>query len=104
MTSSRRFARSIAGRRGNEPLLQRWRHRQAKATETSPPRWERVSRGPWLNAAELTRPWALIIDAGRVAGRCGALCVKALQHCQDAEVGLPIRLAASLARYIERGD
>ena len=49
---------ALAGRGGNEPLLERWRHRQ-----TGPVSWVRERRGPWTSAAELTRPWKQIIAA-----------------------------------------
>jgi integrase len=87
---------AIAGRRGSEPLLLRWRHRQVKATETSPPRWERISRGAWLNASELTRPWAFIVMR---AGLPADIVPYALRHSSIVRMlksGLPIRLAASL--------
>ena len=87
---------AVAGRRGNEPLLQRWRHRQAKATETLPPRWERVSRGPWLNAAELTRPWALVIERAGLPGRIVPYALRHSSIVRMLKSGLPIRLVASL--------
>jgi integrase len=87
---------AIAGRRGNEPLLERWKHRQAKATETLPPRWERVSRGPWLNASELTRPWALIVNRAVLPGDTVPYSLRHSSIVRMLKSGLPIRLAASL--------
>jgi len=46
----------LNGRKGHEPLLERWRHRQ-----TAPTVWERIERGPWKAAAELTRSWKEIV-------------------------------------------
>lgn len=47
---------AIAGRKGIEALLERWRHLQ-----TGPAEWVRDSRGAWKTAAELTRPWKRIV-------------------------------------------
>jgi integrase len=52
---------ALAGRKGHEPLLERWRYRQ-----TAPTVWERVERGPWKAAAELTRPWKAIVEAAKL--------------------------------------
>lgn len=87
---------AIAGRRGNDPLLERWKHRQAKATETLPPRWERVSRGPWLNASELTRPWASIVKHAVLPGDTVPYSLRHSSIVRMLRSGLPIRLAASL--------
>ena len=46
----------ITARRPNEPLLERWRHRQVPGTRAQPPHWVRDQRSPWLNASELVRP------------------------------------------------
>ena len=51
----------LHGRKGHEPLLERWRYRQ-----TTPTVWERVERGPWKAAAELTRPWKAIVRAAKL--------------------------------------
>ena len=87
---------AIAGRRGNDPLLERWKHRQAKATETLPPRWERVSRGAWLNASELTRPWALIVQRAALPADTVPYSLRHSSIVRMLRSGLPIRLAASL--------
>jgi integrase len=87
---------AVAGRRPNEPLLERWRHQQVKGTENSLPYWERASRGPWVNASELARPWSLIL---RWAGLPVDVVPYALRHSSIVRMlraGLPIRLVASL--------
>ena len=96
---------AIAGRRAKEPLLERWRHKQKKATEDQPPRWVRDGRGPWLNASELGRPWAKII---KLAGLPADTVPYALRHSsivRQLRSGLPVRLVAALhdtsARMIE---
>lgn len=63
---------ALAGRKGNEPLLERWRHRQ-----TGPVEWVRESRGPWKAAAELTRPWKRVVAA---AGLPSETIPYALRH------------------------
>ncbi|MEQ1943504.1 integrase [Mesorhizobium sp. VNQ89] len=96
---------AIAGRRGKEPLLERWRHKQEKATEDQPPRWVKSERGPWLNATELARPWSKII---KLAGLPADTVPYALRHSsivRQLRAGLPVRLVAALhdtsARMIE---
>ena len=87
---------AIAGRRSNAPLLERWRHQQTKGTEFAPPGWERLSRGPWLHATELARPWSLIL---RRAGLPADTVPYSLRHSSIVRMlkaGLPIRLVASL--------
>jgi integrase len=51
----------LAGRKGHEPLLERWRYRQ-----TAPTVWERVERGPWKSAAELARPWKRVVAEAKL--------------------------------------
>lgn len=96
---------AIAGRRAKEPLLERWRHKQEKASEGQPPRWVRDGRGPWLNASELGRPWAKIV---KLAGLPADTVPYALRHSsivRQLRAGLPVRLVAALhdtsARMIE---
>ena len=87
---------AIAGRRSNAPLLERWHHQQTKGTEFAPPSWERLSRGPWLHATELARPWSLIL---RRAGLPADTVPYSLRHSSIVRMlkaGLPIRLVASL--------
>ena len=42
----------VEGRGPGESLLERWRH-----VQVGPAEWKRDRRGPWTDAAELTRPW-----------------------------------------------
>ena len=87
---------AIAGRRGGEPLLQRWRHVQVKGTDTQPPRWVRDRRGPWLTSPELTRPWLEIVTR---AGLPADVVPYALRHSSIVRMlrtGLPNRLVAQL--------
>ncbi|TIT52064.1 MAG: hypothetical protein E5W72_10045, partial [Mesorhizobium sp.] len=87
---------AISGRRQGEPLLERWRHVQAKRTETQPPRWVRSTRGPWGAATELTRPWLEIVTR---AGLPSDVVPYALRHSsivRQLRAGLPVRLVAAL--------
>jgi integrase len=82
--------RATTGRKGNEPLLQRWRYRQV-----TPAKWERVARGPWKTASEMTRSWNRVVDA---AGLSGTIPY-ALRHTsivRGIRANLPIRLVAAL--------
>jgi integrase len=85
------LATSTTGRRGSEPLFLRPRWRQIGHAK-----WEKEGRAPWLTAAELTRPWALVIAR---AGLPAATVPYALRHSnivRGLRAGLPIRLVAAL--------
>lgn len=80
----------VEGREPAEPLLQRWHHRQIKATE-----WERVGRQPWKTPSEMTRWWNKAVEAAGVPG----VIPYALRHSsivRGLRVGVPIRLVAAL--------
>ena len=82
---------ATAGRKGPAPLLERWRSIQVKGAT-----WERDRRGPWVNASELTRPWAEII---KKAGLPTDTVPYALRHSsivRGLRAGLPVRLVAAL--------
>lgn len=86
---------AIAGRRGADPLLERWRHRQEPGDDGRP-RWVRDRRGPWLNASELSRPWQQIVTR---AGLPADVVPYALRHSsivRQLRAGLPVRLVAAL--------
>jgi integrase len=96
---------AIAGRRAKEPLLERWRHKQVKATDAEPTKWVRDGRGPWQTATEMQRPWLRILA---LAGLPADTVPYALRHSsivRQLRAGLPVRLVAALhdtsARMIE---
>lgn len=82
---------AVTGRAKDEPLLVRWRYKQAAGSI----RWERVSRGPWQTASELTRPWADI----RILAALPKVIPYGFRHSsivRGIRNGLPIRLVAAL--------
>lgn len=87
---------AIAGRRGAEPLFERWRHKQIAATETSPPRWTRDSRGPWLSPTELSRPWKLIAANAGLSADAVPYSLRHSSIVRQLRMGLPVRLVAAL--------
>lgn len=86
-----------AGRPGREPLLMRWHHRQVAGDREAGrlPTWERTKRRPWVNAAEMTRPWRATLDS---AGLPSNLVPYSLRHSsivRGLRAGLPVRLVAA---------
>lgn len=85
----------IEGRKGTDLLLERWRHRQAgHDRQTRRAIWERVSRGGWATASELTRPFAVVAKAADLEH----VIPYAFRHSsivRGIRVGLPIRLVAA---------
>jgi integrase len=83
---------AVAGRKGPQPLFERWRwRRQAK-----PMKWIRERRGSWTSAAELARPWKTILAK---AGLPDDTVPYALRHSsivRGLRAGLPVRLVAAL--------
>lgn len=80
-----------ARRSGSTAFLERWRHKQ-----TSPATWIRISRGPWHNATEMSRPWRRIIQ---IAGLPADIVPYALRHSsivRGLREMLPLRLVAAL--------
>lgn len=88
------------GRSNDAPLLERWRHKQV-----GPAKWERIGRGPWLNVAELRRPWIALTAKAGMPG----VIPYAMRHSsivRGIRANLPIRLVAAVhdtsAQMIER--
>jgi integrase len=81
---------AVVGRKGSEPLLQRWRHRQIAGRVGV---WERAERGPWQIASEM--PWSEIKER---AGMPDAIPY-AFRHSsivRGIRANLPLRLVAAL--------
>jgi integrase len=87
-----------AGRAGHEPLLMHWHHRQLKGDKQHgvAPRWERVDRRPWKDAAEMTRNWkATVIVAGLPASLV-PYCLRHSAIVRMLRAGLPVTLVAKV--------
>ena len=81
---------AVAGRKGSEPLLQRWRYRQVNATK-----WVRNSRAAWKTASEMTRDWRIVVAKAGLEG----VIPYALRHTsivRGIRANLPIRLVAAV--------
>jgi integrase len=80
----------VKGRKGQEPLLMRWVHRQV-----GPAEWERVERAPWAAAALMQRGWrkALVI-AG--VPHVEAYALRHSSIVRQLSEGLPVRVVAGL--------
>ncbi|MDO7843640.1 tyrosine-type recombinase/integrase [Sphingomonas immobilis] len=79
------------GRSPTATLLERWRHKQI-----APMTWERVDRGPWYTASEMSQLWKQTVVA---AGLPTSTIPYALRHSsivRGLRFGLPIRLVAAL--------
>ncbi|TQI75325.1 site-specific recombinase XerD [Bosea sp. AK1] len=90
----------IAGRRGHEPLLLRWAHKQK-----GPGLWERTHRAAWGLASEMLKGWNRALTSAGVA----YVEPYALRHSsivRGLTAGLPLRLVAAQhdtsAEMIER--
>lgn len=80
----------LAGRKGTERLLLRWRHVQVKGAE-----WVRDHRGPWQSASELARPWVEIVRTAELP----EVVPYSLRHSsivRGLRSNLPVRLVAAL--------
>ena len=80
---------AIEGRSPDVPLLERWYRKQI-----GPAEWERVERGPWKTASEMTRDWKKVVRALGLQG----VVAYSLRHSsivRGIRVGLPIRLVAA---------
>lgn len=86
----------MAGRKGSQPLLERWRHKQVAAENGALPSWVRDSRGPWWSSSELTRAWKQIIKRAGLSSDVVAYCLRHSSIVRMLKAGLPIRLVAEV--------
>jgi integrase len=85
-----KLAPLVAGRRGSEPLLERWGHKQIAATK-----WAKTDRRAWGESYEMLDGWR---DALKLAG-VGYVEPYALRHSSIVRMlraGLPVRVVAAL--------
>lgn len=85
------LALAIKGRKGEEPLLERWRHIQ-----TGPRQWTRDSRGPWQSAAEMARPLRAAATAAGLPASASSYSFRHSSIVRALREGLPVRLVAQL--------
>jgi integrase len=83
--------KATAGRKGSEPLFLRPRWEPV-----GPARWEKKDRGPWHSSAEITRPWAAIVEAAGLAAGTVPYCLRHSSIVRGLRAGLPLRLVAAL--------
>lgn len=88
----------VAGRRGHEPLLMRWHHKQVEGDKATGrlPAWERAERRPWTVASEMTRPWHATLTAAELPGDLVPLCLRHSSIVRGLRAGLPVRLVAAV--------
>lgn len=81
---------AVAGRKKAEPLFLRphWK-------KLAEPR-ERIGRGPWKVAAEITRPWQEIVKRAELPAGTVPYALRHSSIVRGIRAGLPIRLVASL--------
>jgi integrase len=82
---------ALAGRRGHEPLLLHWRHRQV-----GPVTWERVDRGPWATASAALRQWDRARTRAEAPPGTVMLCLRHSSIVRALSAGVPVRLVAAL--------
>ncbi len=80
---------AIEGRSPDAHLLERWNLKQI-----GPAEWERVDRGPWKTASEMTRTWNKLVKAAGLP-RVIAYSLRHSSIVRGIRVGLPIRLVAA---------
>jgi integrase len=82
---------AIKGRKGDELLLERWRH-----VQIGPAEWKRDRRGGWQSASEMARP---IRAAAAAAGLPASASSYSFRHSSIVRAlreGLPVRLVAQI--------
>ena len=82
---------ALTGRRGHEPLLLHWRHRQV-----GPIAWERVDRGPWATASAAVRLWDRARTRAEAPAGTVMLCLRHSAIVRGLSAGVPVRLVAAL--------
>jgi integrase len=93
-----RLLRVARGRPGHETLLLRWHHRQVAGNSNVglAPRWERVERRPWANAAALARPWDRILSRACLSSDLVPYCLRHSSIVRGLRAGLPVSLVAAV--------
>ena len=82
---------AIEGRADNEPLLERWTHRQV-----APMAWEHAERGPWNTASEMTKRWNKAVAMAALPPDTVPYALRHSGIVRGIRANLPIRLVAAL--------
>lgn len=86
-----RLSVCIEGRGNDEPLLERWHHRQI-----GPMKWERERRRAWGVAAEVIRPWQSAVERAGLPADTVSYALRHSSIVRGLTNGLPVRLVAAL--------
>lgn len=81
----------ITGRRSDAPLLERWRSRQI-----GPFIWERISRGSWQAASEMTRGWSRALASTTISPKTPPYALRHSSIVRSLRAGIPVRIVAAL--------
>jgi integrase len=89
---------AIAGRKGSDLLLMKWRMQQVPGDKSAgiPPMWRRDTRVGWLSAADLTRPWRKALSQAGLPPELTPYRLRDASVIRGLRVGLPVRLVAQL--------
>lgn len=86
-----RLKPALVGRKGHEPLLERSRHQQV-----APAEWRPVSRGAWISAPEMTRPWKAAIAKAGVSTDTDPYALRHSSIVRALRANVPVRIVAAL--------
>ncbi|TBW33441.1 integrase [Siculibacillus lacustris] len=81
---------ALVGRKGHEPLLERWRHEQVGPADRRP-----VSRGARTAAAEMTRPWKTAVATAGVPEDTGPYALRHSSIAWALRANVPVRIVAA---------
>ena len=82
---------AINGRKGEELLLERWRH-----VQIAPAEWKRDRRGGWQSASEMARPVRAAAIAAGLPQSASSYSFRHSSIVRALREGLPVRLVAQI--------
>lgn len=87
----------VAGRRGTDPLLMHWHHRQEAGDKDAGklPKWVRNGRRPWRVAADMARPWRKALAAAELPADIVPYALRHSSIVRALNAGASIRLVAA---------
>jgi integrase len=91
------LATIAAGRRGHEPLLMHWTHRQVPrdSGKARVGHWAQTARVPWHEASYMARQWHEAVAAAELPADLTPYCLRHSSIVRGLRAGLPIRLVAA---------